>query len=66
MEDKYYKLSQYRTQRIIGGWENIYFLVNEKGELTILESPDRYSINSKLEEISKDEKDKILREARDG
>jgi len=66
MEPQHYKLSILR--RIKGGarWENIYFEINGKESKIIayetLQSEE--PINSKLEKISTEEVDKVLRDLR--
>ena len=49
-----------------GGWEHIYFSVDENGKLKVIELDVINVTNSKLEEISKEEKDRILRKPSDG
>ena len=66
MPERYYKLSQYRLPQK-GRWEYVYFSVNEKGGLKIISRDDALNItNSKLEEISEEEKERVLRKPSDG
>jgi hypothetical protein len=64
MPEKYYELREYRISRE-GGWKHLYFSIDEKGTLKIIKRDDNV-VNSKLEEISKEQVNRILRPSIDG
>ena len=68
MEERYYKLSQFRIPQNIhyGGWEHVYFSIGKDGNMKILDRDDIHITNSKIEEISKEELERVLRKPSDG